>query len=139
MTTPGLSSARPEKCPLVVREAALSVPRTRSPSLDCSVRPLSACSLQFDSQENSDHYVTVSVGSNTSDTTVQFAISVDLQGCQLSRASAGALLVNSINTSLLCGEPNLRPIKVLFSSYSAEKGSTSQCEEVVSVLLALSS
>ena len=24
----------------------------------------------------------------------------------------GALLVNSINTSLLCGEPNLRPVKV---------------------------
>ena len=33
----------------------------------------------FDAQENSQHYVTVSVATNNSDT-VQFAISVDLQG-----------------------------------------------------------
>ena len=138
MTTPGLTAARPEKCPLLIRERARSVPAedVTGGSLDCSVLPLSACSLKFDSQENSNHYVTVTVGSNRSDTTVQFAISVELQGCQLSPASAGALLVNSINTSLLCGEPNLRPVKVLFQSYSLEEGSTSQCGQVRSVLLA---
>ena len=97
---------------------------------------MASCSLSFHSQENSDHFVTVSVASNRSDAVVQFAISVNLEGCQLSPASASALLVNSINTSLLCGEPNLRPVKVLFQSYSSEEGSTSQCGEVRSVLLA---
>ena len=108
--------------------------------LDCSGLPLSSCSLQFPAQENSNHYVTVSVSPNSTDssrsTTVQFAISVDLQGCQLSRSSAGALLVNSINTSLLCGEPNLRPVKILFQSWSPEEGSSLQCGQTVSLLLA---
>ena len=54
----------------------------------------------------------------------------------MSAASAGALLVNSINTSLLCGEPNLRPVKVLFQSYNTEEGSVSQCGDIVSVMLA---
>jgi hypothetical protein len=35
-------------------------------------------------------------------------------GCKPSPSSVGALLVNSINTSLLCGAPNLRPVKILF-------------------------
>ena len=96
---------------------------------------LSACKLGFDAEEGSTHYVSVSVASNKTDT-VQFAISVDLQGCQLSEGSAGALLVNSINTSLLCGEPNLRPVKVLFQSYNTEEGRISQCGNMMSVLLA---
>ena len=58
-------------------------------SVDCSGRSLSACFLDFDAEESSDHYVTVSVASNSSDTdenanTVQFAISVDLEGAILS-------------------------------------------------------
>ena len=44
--------------------------------------------------------------------------------------------MNSINTSLLCGEPNLRPVKVLFQSYTSEEGSIRQCGDVVSVMLA---
>ena len=54
-------------------------------TVDCSGKSLSACYLDFDAQENTDHYVTVSVASNSSDSdensnTVQFAISVDLEG-----------------------------------------------------------
>ena len=54
-------------------------------TVDCSGKSLSACFLEFDAQENSNHYVTVSVASNSSNTdensnTVQFAISVDLEG-----------------------------------------------------------
>ena len=54
-------------------------------TVDCSGKSLSACFLDFDAQENSNHYVTVSVASNPSNTdensnTVQFAISVDLEG-----------------------------------------------------------
>jgi len=132
---------RSDNCPLIISETSTSIPSSRNinnvtvSSVDCSVLPLSACSLGFDAQENSNHYVTVAVASNNSDT-VQFAISVDLQGCQISHASAGALLVNSINTSLLCGEPNLRPVKVLFQSYTSEEGSIRQCGDVVSVMLA---
>ena len=57
-------------------------------------------------------------------------------GCQESPASAGALLVNSINTSLLCGEPDLRPVKVLFRSHSLETGDTTQCGDTLSLALA---
>ena len=147
VTTPGLTSGRADhraRCPLVIRENSRSLPAGERSGLrsglDCSDLPLSSCSLQFPAQENSNHYVTVSVSPNFSDssssTTVQFAISVDLQGCQLSRSSAGALLVNSINTSLLCGEPNLRPVKILFQSYSPGEGSSLQCGQTVSLLLA---
>ena len=48
-------------------------------SVDCSKLPLSGCNIKFDAQENSNHYVSVTVATNNSDT-VQFAISVDLQG-----------------------------------------------------------
>ena len=44
--------------------------------------------------------------------------------------------MNSINTSLLCGEPNLRPVKVLFQSYSLEEGATTQCGRTLGLMLA---
>ena len=48
-------------------------------SVDCRGRSLSACKLEFSAEESTDHFVRVAVAANTSDT-VQFAISVDLQG-----------------------------------------------------------
>ena len=47
--------------------------------MDCRGRSLSACKLEFLAEESTDHFVRVAVAANTSDT-VQFAISVDLQG-----------------------------------------------------------
>ena len=47
--------------------------------MDCRGRSLSACKLEFSAEESTDHFVRVAVAANTSDT-VQFAISVDLQG-----------------------------------------------------------
>ena len=44
--------------------------------------------------------------------------------------------MNSINTSLLCGEPDLRPVKVLFQSYSLETGATTQCGDTLGLVLA---
>ena len=69
VTTPGLRPGLPDtrpRCPLVIRETSRSLPASeaqpgRVGGLDCSGLPLSSCSLQFPAQENSNHYVTVSV------------------------------------------------------------------------------
>ena len=79
-------------------------------SVDCSGRSLSACYLDFDAQENSDHYVTVSVASNSSvndenSNTVQFAISVDLEGEILSK-----YLSHSENSNNVQAARNLPPV-----------------------------
>ena len=50
-------------------------------SLDCSSLSSSGCRLQFDTQEASQHYLTVTTAGNTS---VQFAVSVKLRGNNMS-------------------------------------------------------
>jgi len=87
-------------------------------SVDCSSMLKSECLLAFDVQEESRHYITVTP---TIDVPVEFAISVKLQGCNEEGASEGAMLVNSINTELLCGEPKRRPVKILFHPSSGQK------------------
>ena len=73
-------------------------------TVDCSGKSLSACYLDFDAQENTDHYVTVSVASNSSDSdensnTVQFAISVDLEGEILSKYLSHFELSNNVQAA----------------------------------------
>ena len=121
---------RPASCPVRLLEAPQRIPSPDSAGvggLDCSALPPSGCSLQFSTFQGAAHYIRVSsVTTNTTTAhTVQFAISVELEGCQQSRTAPGpALLVNSINTSLLCGEPGLRPVSVLF-----RPGGTGRCKE----------
>ena len=43
-----------------------------------------------------------------------------MPGCHVDGVSEGAMLVNSINTELLCGEPKRRPVKILFHPSSGQ-------------------
>lgn len=101
--------------------------RDTLPSVDCSSLPKSECSLKFMTQESSVQYITITP---TVDTPVEFAISVKLAGCHVGRGAEGAMLVNSINTELLCGEPKRRPVKILFHPTS-EQNNLDNCGDQV--------
>ena len=60
---------------------------------------------------DSDHFVTVT---NLASSPLTLAITVHLLGCRDEMFSEGAMLVNFINTEVLCGQPNKRPLKILF-------------------------
>ena len=67
---------------------------------------------------NTDNFVTVT---NVASQPVSLAISIHLVGCRDSLYSEGAMLVNSIKTSLVCGEPNKRPLKILFQPSNGQE------------------
>ena len=74
---------------------------------------------------DTDSFVTVT---SMTSRTLSLAISIQLLGCRDEMFSEGAMLVNSIQTSLVCGEPNKRPLKILFQP-SAGQPPLSDCGE----------
>jgi len=109
---------RVENCPIVIRASPEGLPPSKSnPNsphmtlMDCGKVSASACNMDFPTMERTTHYLTVTP---TTETPVQFAISVKLTGCEVEEANAGAMMVNAINTELVCGEAGRRPLKILF-------------------------
>ena len=56
-----------------------------------------------------------------------------LPGCPAEGAAEGAMLLNSINTELLCGKPKRRPVKILFHP-SSEQDSLEDCGDQIKLV-----
>ena len=98
-------------CPVLLAASPLSLPSTSSPNISCLGQPSQDCSLALDTMAASETLVRVT---NLAGSPLTLAISVHLVGCRDEMFSEGAMLVNSINTEVLCGQPNKRPLKILF-------------------------
>ena len=97
-------------CPvkLLVRPSALPGPASpNTATTSCRAGP--ACFLTLDTVAGVEHFLAV-----LTESPVQVAVSVQLGGCRDPGYTEGAMLVNSIDTERLCGEPGKRPLKILF-------------------------
>ena len=71
------------------------------------------CHLSLAARADTDHFMTITNVASIQ-LPVSLAVSVTLSGCRDQSFSEGAMMVNSINTALVCGEANRRPVKILF-------------------------
>ena len=84
-----------------------------------------SCHLSLAARADTDHFLTVT---NMAQLPVSLAVSITLSGCRDQTFTEGAMMVNSINTALLCGETNRRPVKILFQP-SAGQPQLGECGE----------
>ena len=101
----------PGGCPVILAASPLSLPTSSSPNISCAGLPSDQCSLALDTMADSESFVRLT---NLGSSPLTLAVSVHLVGCRDEKFSEGAMLVNSIKTEELCGQPNKRPLKILF-------------------------
>ena len=110
-------------CPVLLSSSPLVIPSSSASNISCLGRATDQCSLALDTMADSDHFVTVT---NLASSPLTLAITVHLLGCRDEMFSEGAMLVNSINTAVVCGQPTKRPLKILFQP-SAGQSLLAQC------------
>ena len=86
-----------------------------------------SCHLNIAVRANTDHFLTITNVASIQ-LPVSLAVSITLSGCRDQSFTEGAMMVNSINTALLCGEANRRPVKILFQP-SAGQPELEDCGE----------
>ena len=86
-----------------------------------------SCHLSLAARADTDHFLTVTNVASVQ-LPVSLAVSITLSGCRDQTFTEGAMMVNSINTALLCGEANRRPVKILFQP-SAGQPQLEECGE----------
>ena len=100
-----------QRCPVEVSASPLSVPvmstdkNENSVRVSCDQVPADQCHLTLATMADTDHYLTIT-NSNSSPGPVSLAVSIQLSGCRDESFTDGAMMVNSINTELLCSENN---------------------------------
>ena len=123
--TVGISTGT--NCPVLLAASPLSLPGPTATNISCAGLPSQdSCHLSLPTMADTDNFVTVT---SLASRTVTLAISIRLVGCRDSLFSEGAMLVNAIKTSLVCGDPNRRPLKILFHPSTGQE-SLPDCGEV---------
>ena len=115
-----------QKCPIELSSSPLSVPtlisyNSNTVNRSCAEEASDECHLNLVTMPDTVHYLTVT---NIAPVPVSLAVSVHLSGCREESFTDGAMMVNSINTQLLCSEPNRRPLKILFQPSTGQSAMT---------------
>ena len=107
-------------CPVELTASADTLPHPgHVANVSCAHAPADTCHLDLLTKADSSHYLTVTSLLHNS-LPVSLAVSVHLSGCRDETFTEGAMMVNSINTELLCSQNNRRPLKILFQPSSGQ-------------------
>ena len=116
------------RCPVQLAVSPASLPSVAGEdtvNTTCSTED--SCHLVIAARADTDHFLTITNLANIQ-LPVSLAVSITLSGCRDQSFTEGAMMVNSINTALLCGETNKRPVKILFQP-SAGQPELEDCGE----------
>ena len=104
------------RCPVQLAVSPASMPSVageETVNITCGALESDSCHLSLAARADTDHFMTITNVASIQ-LPVSLAVSVTLSGCRDQSFSEGAMMVNSINTALVCGEANRRPVKILF-------------------------